>query len=643
MLVYILMLFFFFQKGPLCLYYTVYTNPAKRFKHDVSCTETIDTKKVITESVTMETEIKDDVENDKPDNKNDDKLEEVDSEKPTQSLISLQGTVSETKIHKPSEKPSLNVGVLELTNDIKEKPTESSSETAETSIPQNDIEPRIPKHEPQENEKFSSDTDKHTPSENGVEVAKTCSEKGSNKTKTSPTVMEKTTSNGTSTPSSTANKSPGKKDKSSISKSEKQSQAQPSKTSTAILIVPTSENSSSVNRIPKLKLNTSKYSSQGIVTKKATLTTPVYHPRIAQKSPLPPTNLQGAEKTPSSEKIAKKTCTQNSSIHSFSDKSKDKKSDSPKSSTSKDKTTTGTSTKSSPTAKHKLSQSSSTKIVSNMKNAKSSASKFGAKITPSTAASSVVSKQENKLSTNGQKLKLTVPYSYGCYSNGLTIPSPMGFSPTVTSPRPFPSSPLNRPLSPSPTRRKTSSPSRRVPSTTPNGRLTPGSCVSPSSLYSLSPSPTNRSFPTSPSPHSFNPTARMIPTSPLARHISSSTGRIFSFPERGPPISHLPITVPAAHSHLNLRLNTSPLYSSSASPHNGDLPQDLSIKKKASSSDESKTPPSTLKIPIKVPIKTNGLPNSEIDKFAFTDDEEEISPLGSRKLHPIKAEPGSGI
>ncbi|XP_048756041.2 polycomb group protein Psc-like [Ostrea edulis] len=637
------------RKGPLCLYYTVYTNPAKRFKRDLSCTE-----KVIKESVTVETEIKNDVEDGKAEKDKDDKSEEVESEKP-QSLLSLQETVSEPKIHTPSEKPILNIDASELTNDRNGKPAEPSSDTAETSVPKNDGQPQTsnaPKPEPQEKEKISSETDKRTPAENGFEVAKTCSDKGSNKTKANPVGLEKTQSNGLSFPPSTVNKSPGKKDKSCSSKAEKQLQTQSLKPSSAILVVPTSENSLSVNRIPKLKLNTSKYSSQGIVTKKATLTTPVYHPRVTQKTSLPPTDLQGAEKTPSSEKIAKKMCTQNGANSSSSDKGREKKTDSPKSSPSKksasDKTTTGTPTKPSPTAKHKLLQTSSTKNVSNTnaKNAKSSASKssiIGAKTSSTTAAPNVNSKQENRFTTNGQKLRLTVPYSsYGCYTNGLTIPSPMGFSPTVTSPRPFSSSPLNRPLSTSPTRRKTSSPSRRVPSTTPNGRLTPGSCVSPSSLYSLSPSPTNRSFPTSPSPHSFNPAARMIPTSPLARHISSSTGRIFSFPDRGPPISHLPITVPAAHSHLNLRLNTSPLYSNNASPHNGDLPQDLSIKKKTSN-DESKTPSSTLKIPIKVPIKTNGLPSSEIDKFAFTDDDEDISPLGSRKLHPIKAEPGSGL
>ncbi|XP_061186061.1 polycomb group protein Psc-like [Saccostrea echinata] len=742
------------RKEPLCLYYTVYTNPAKRFKREISCTETLNLEKVKATTAEVEIEKKNTSLDDKPERENEEKSKVNELEESTQSITSLHENNKETKTSDAFEKtipPSSTLESITSLKDVKDsisamEITESKKGTSESKRETNELgketnetnrgkteskretneskseiseskreaikskrESTESKRETTESKRETTEskretieskreisksisekcepskeltktndtmnsvqTEKHnTPSQElqeKVSISKaenftlsqkslkgeiSCSESDSNKIKAIPMEIDKSPSKNVSSPSFILAKSPAKKEKHSKSKSEKQPPTPTSKS--AILVVPTSDISSSANRIPKLKLNTSKYTSQGIVTKSTTLTTPVYYPRVTQKPTVSTSDSNGADKLPSNmaDKTTKKMCTQDNCAKSSSlDKCIEKKIFFSKSSPAKNSTTekinSDTSSKSTSTAKSKISQNGSAKVVSNndinVKNESNKLSiKVGATNAPTAAVPTITSKQGNKPSSNGQKLKLTVPYSsYGCYTNGLTIPSPIGLSPTVTSPRPYPSSPLNRTLSSSPTRRKTSSPSRRIPSTTTNGRLTPGSSVSPSSLYSLSPSPTNRSFPTSPSPHSFNPTARILQTSPLARHMSSSTGRIFSFPERGPPISHMPITVPTAHSHLNLRLNTSPLYSNNASPHNGDLPQDLSIKKKTSSIDDSEPPSSTLKIPIKVPIKTNGLPNGEIDKFAFTDEEDEISPLASRKLHPIKAEPGSG-
>ncbi|XP_062575106.1 myb-like protein X [Saccostrea cucullata] len=761
------------RKEPLCLYYTVYTNPAKKFKREVSCTETLNLEKAKVNSAEEEKEKKIASLDGKPKQENEEKSKVKELEESTQSFTSMQDNGKEAKTSTAFEKtiplsstpefgtsPKDSISTMETSESDKEK-TESKLETSESTRETNESDRETTKSQKETNEsnrektnsqmetnesnwektnsqketnesprekheskketikstketkesateiteskgvtkeskreitesiseksKASKEltktnivmngvqTEKHngqsqkvqekvniskvekcTPADKNLKGENSCSEGESNKTKVKPMEIDKSPSKTLSSSSITLAKSPVKKEKQSKSKSEKQPSTSTSKS--AILVVPTSDISPSAHRIPKLKLNTSKYTSQGIVTKSTTLTTPVYHPRVAQKPSVSTSDSLGADKPSknTADKMAKKMCTQDNCVKSPSlDKSTEKKTHSSKSSPSKNSTSEKINSESSinnstPTAKSKISQNGSAKSVSNNINVKNDSSKLSIKVgatsAQTAAVSTITTKQGNKPSSNGQKLKLTVPYSsYSCYTNGLTIPSPIGLSPTVTSPKPYPSSPLNRTLSSSPTRRKTSSPSRRVPSTTTNGRLTPGSSVSPSSLYSLSPSPTNRSFPTSPSPHSFNPTARMLQTSPLARHMSSSTGRIFSFPERGPPISHMPITVPTAHSHLNLRLNTSPLYSNNASPHNGDLPQDLSIKKKTSSNDDSEQPSSTLKIPIKVPIKTNGLQNGEIDKFAFTDEEDEISPLTSRKLHPIKSEPGSGI
>lgn len=683
------------RKGPLCLYYTVYTNPAKKTKHEITCTETLGEEEKTTEEETLgSTEKKKNITNGDVKPETDVKPAETVSEKGTEAFGSTQEKDCKTVVQSPSVDTTEEMCTNVSTTDSKEKSAElllSPKPTNDTSAVTDDVNVNsVEKREEAKNERnekvnVSVEKDKSKNGENpplekeeNSNVGRKCdvSNTGSNKTNVIALEPSKTPcmdvfapvlpKNSVSSSPATCVpvKSPSKKEKHRPDKP--QSSHTVSKPTAAILVVPTTENSTSNgNRgIPKLKLNTSKYTSQGIVTKSATLTTPIYHPRSIQKRPASPKDPQGSEK-PSKEKMAKMNVTQETNAKS----TVEKKSDSAKSTTSKKTLTdknnpdqTNKTSSSSSSVKPKLSQNGSAiKTPSNgsAKNAKNDHNgkppqNHTTNLVPATAAaaapSNAAKKPSKPSSSNGQKLKLTVPYSsYTCYTNGLTIPSPIGLSPTVSSPRQFPPSSLNRTLSSSPTRRKTSSPSRRVPTTTSNGRLTPGSSVSPSSLYSLSPSPTNRSFPTSPSPHSsFNPAARMLQTSPLARQMSSSTGRIFSFPDRGPPITHLPITVPTAHSHLNLRLNVSPMYSSNASPQNGDLPQDLSIKKKTSSSDESETPPppptTTLKIPIKVPIKTNGLQNGEIDKFAFTDDEEIASspPVGSRKLHPIKAEPTTG-
>lgn len=695
------------RKGPLCLYYTVYKNPAKKTKHEITCTETLGEEEKATEEETLgSTEKKKNITNGEVKPETDVKPAETVSEKGTEAFGSTQEKDCKTVVQSPSVDTTEEVCTTVSTTDEEVCTTVSTTDTKEKSAdllvspkPTNDnsaatdnvhidnVEKREEaKTERSEKVNVSVEKDKNksgekppSEKEGNSNIGRKCdaSDTGSNKTKIIALEPGKTRCMDVFTPVLPQNsvssfsatcvpvKSPSKKEKHRQDKP--QSSHTVSKPTAAILVVPTTENSTSNgNRgIPKLKLNTSKYTSQGIVTKSATLTTPIYHPRSIQKRPASPKDPQGSEK-PSKEKMAKMNVTQETNAKSTVEKKPDSAKSSPSKKTSTDKNTADQTTKpssSSSSAKPKLSQNGSaikTPSNGNPKNAKNDhngkppqnhkTTNHVPAIAAAAAPPNAAKKSSKPSSSNGQKLKLTVPYSsYTCYTNGLTIPSPIGLSPTVSSPRPFPPSSLNRTLSSSPTRRKTSSPSRRVPTTTSNGRLTPGSSVSPSSLYSLSPSPTNRSFPTSPSPHStFNPAARMLQTSPLARQMSSSTGRIFSFPDRGPPITHLPITVPTAHSHLNLRLNVSPMYSSNASPQNGDLPQDLSIKKKTSSSDESETPPpppsTTLKIPIKVPIKTNGLQNGEIDKFAFTDDEEIASspPVGSRKLHPIKAEPTTG-
>lgn len=687
------------RKGPLCLYYTVYTNPAKKTKHEITCTETLGKEEKATEEETLgPTEKKENITNGEVKPESDVKPAETVSEKGTEAFGSTQEKDCKTVVQSPSVDTTEKLCKIDSTTDSKEKsaelllsPKQTNDNSAATdNVDKDNVEKRAEaKTERKEKVNVSMEKDKNKsgekpPSEkqgnSNIERKCDASDTGSNKTNVIASEPSKTPCTEVFAPVLPKNsvspspatcvpvRSPSKKEKHRPEKP--QSSQTVSKPTAAILVVPTTENSTSNgNRsIPKLKLNTSKYTSQGIVTKSATLTTPIYHPRSIQKRPASPKDPQGSEK-PSKEKMAKMSVTQdtNAKSNNVEKKSDSAKSSSPSKKNSTDKNTADqtnkTSSASSSSAKPKSSQNGSAIKTSSNGSAKNAKNDHNGKSpqnhttnhVPATAAAAAppnaAKKPSKPSSSNGQKLKLTVPYSsYTCYTNGLTIPSPIGLSPTVTSPRPFPPSSLNRTLSSSPTRRKTSSPSRRLPTTTSNGRLTPGSSVSPSSLYSLSPSPTNRSFPTSPSPHStFNPAAaRMLQTSPLARQMSSSTGRIFSFPDRGPPITHLPITVPTAHSHLNLRLNVSSMYSSNAPPQNGDLPQDLSIKKKTSSSDESETPPppptTTLKIPIKVPIKTNGLQNGEIDKFAFTDDEEIASspPVGSRKLHPIKAEPSAG-
>lgn len=644
------------------------------------------------------TEKKENITNGEVKPESDVKPAETVSEKGTETFGSTQEKDCKTEVQSPSVDTTEKLCKIDSTTDSKEKSAESllspkqtnDNSAATDNVDKDNVEKRAEaKTERKEKVNVSMEKDKNKsgekpPSEkqgnSNIERKCDASDTGSNKTNVIASEPSKTPCTEVFSPVMPKNsvspspatcvpvRSPSKKEKHRPEKP--QSSQTVSKPTAAILVVPTTENSTSNgNRgIPKLKLNTSKYTSQGIVTKSATLTTPIYHPRSIQKRPASPKDPQGSEK-PSKEKMAKMSVTQDTNAKSnhVEKKSDSAKSSSPSKKISSDKNTVDqtnkTSSASSSSAKPKSSQNGSAIKTPSNGSAKNAKNDHNGKTpqnhttnhVPATAAAAAppnaAKKPSKPSSSNGQKLKLTVPYSsYTCYTNGLTIPSPIGLSPTVTSPRPFPPSSLNRTLSSSPTRRKTSSPSRRLPTTTSNGRLTPGSSVSPSSLYSLSPSPTNRSFPTSPSPHStFNPAAaRMLQTSPLARQMSSSTGRIFSFPDRGPPITHLPITVPTAHSHLNLRLNVSSMYPSNAPPQNGDLPQDLSIKKKTSSSDESETPPppstTTLKIPIKVPIKTNGLQNGEIDKFAFTDDEEIASspPVGSRKLHPIKAEPSAG-
>nr|XP_022306604.1 polycomb group protein Psc-like isoform X2 [Crassostrea virginica] len=684
------------RKGPLCLYYTVYTNPPKKTKSDVSCTETQDLEKSADDEEAEKSEEKEDVKSDEDHRQSDDKSAMCETDIQLQGLSAVHGSATGDLGLPPSgdsgeEKADKITKVS--SKEIKESPSESSKPTTDASVvkenEKNDSS-LVPSRDLKEHVINSLEKEKQNLSVENSNGKESCvvTDIDSNKTKEtsletnkpSPavTLISVSSTSVTSTSvtsmisgfSSTGgiSKSSPKKEKHSSNRVEKQPTSGTSKSSSAILVVPTSDNSSETTRIPKLKLNTSKYTSQGIVTKSATLTTPIYHPRSVQKRPASPKIPLKGEK-PSPEKMAKKICTQENHSKPV-DKTVDKKPESAKSSspkkTSSEKPSTCSAVKTSTTAKTKLSLNGSAKPLpsnyNNVKTAKNDPVKAsqnnGANLSASSAVSAVsgVHKKASKPTSNGQRLKLTVPYSsYNCYSNGLTIPSPIGLSPTVTSARTFPSA-LNRTLSSSPTRRKTSSPSRRVPASTPNGRLTPGSSVSPSSLYSLSPSPTNRSFPTSPSPHSYNPAAaaRLLQSSPLARQMYSPTGGIFSFPDRGPPMTQLPITVPTAHTHLNLRLNTtSSLYSSDPSPHNGDLPQDLSLKKKttpspssstspSSSSDPTEPPTKTLKIPIKVPIQTNGLSHGEVDKFAFTDDEEDTSPVGGRKLHPIKAEPGAG-
>lgn len=116
------------------------------------------------------------------------------------------------------------------------------------------------------------------------------------------------------------------------------------------------------------------------------------------------------------------------------------------------------------------------------------------------------------------------------------------------------------------------------------------------------------------------------PVSPISPSFSSAdkARKLLQVPER-------PYYVPFAHGQ---GINIFP-YRAHIQDYGNDIPQDLSMKKKPSEVVEK--PKSSEE------KKTNGIPdknkNGEIDKYAFTDDDD--TPVTSRKLQHVKSEPVS--
>lgn len=113
------------------------------------------------------------------------------------------------------------------------------------------------------------------------------------------------------------------------------------------------------------------------------------------------------------------------------------------------------------------------------------------------------------------------------------------------------------------------------------------------------------------------------PVSPISPSFSTAdkARKLLQVPER-------PYYVPFAHGQ---GINIFP-YRAHIQDYGNDIPQDLSMKKKIEVNEKSKAPEEK---------KTNGISdknkNGEVDKYAFTDDDD--SPVASRKLQHVKSEP----
>ncbi|KAK3102322.1 hypothetical protein FSP39_010446 [Pinctada imbricata] len=257
-------------------------------------------------------------------------------------------------------------------------------------------------------------------------------------------------------------------------------------------------------------------------------------------------------------------------------------------------------------------------------------------LTKPPALMSSYSKQKQTTSTSSQS---TVT---------LSIPSIVSSHNSITpSVRAFTTSPLTRTISSSPTRRKMTQPARRITSlplsSQSNGRPASTSSISPTG-FPLSVSPTERAFHHTPTAYSFSSTGRTIASSPLAL-----PNRIFTFANprlersvsaiENRAIHNMTLNVPNAHVHfLPPRLNGSIPFVSSHGHLNGDVPQDLSMKKKGS---DAGTSQHNTKSEKKTPSPKSVMPNGEIDKFAFTDEDDTPPPISPRKLHLVKSEPSS--